>query len=47
MSILVQDCIECQQNKQIITKSKPQPYKHSQKKLHISIIEYQRTQKDL
>ena len=47
MSIFIHDCIECQQNKHINRKFKPRPNKHSQKMLHISIIENQWTRKDL
>ena len=49
MSIFIHDCIECQQNKQIIQKiqTATYKYKHFRKLLHISTIEYQWIQKAL
>ena len=48
MWIFIHDCIECQQNKQIIEKKfKLQRYKLFQKMPRISFIEYQWIQKDL
>ena len=50
MSILIYDCIECQQNKHINQKLQTasiQTFSENEPSLHILITEYQWIQKDL